>query len=184
MVNDILVDVLSRFNVRQIPSNASVFLSLFVRIAKCELVISVLMAAFKRGLVTSHPTVWNELNAVTIRALYARLYPAPKKLMELLQPSQVYMPLTARRDRLFEFLWRYVFLQFVPGSSLVLVPQIEAAFTTFSGVQGRPIVHTGSSRTDLSTEYESFAEFWKELTPLSPRTYVSSNINYIRFSQA
>ena len=34
-VDDIIVDVLSRFNVREIPSNPSGFLSLFLRIAKC-----------------------------------------------------------------------------------------------------------------------------------------------------
>ena len=66
------------------------------------------MAAFKRGLATSHPTVWNELDAVTIRALYVRLYPTPEKVMELLQPIQDYMPLTAHGDRVFEFLRRYV----------------------------------------------------------------------------
>lgn len=173
-VDDIIVDVLSRFNVREIPSNPSGFRSLFLRIAKCEFVTrpSVLMAAFKKGMLMSHQVLWNDLNAASIRALYAKLYPSPDKVMELLQPNGDYVPLTARRERVFEFLRRYVrglsrdkvpvFLQFVTGSSLVLVPRIEVAFTTLSGIQRRPIAHTCSCRVDLSTEYESFAAFCKE----------------------
>ena len=120
----------------------------------------------------SHQVLWNDLNAASIRALYAKLYPSPDKVMELLQPNGDYVPLTARRERVFEFLRRYVrglsrdkvpvFLQFVTGSSLVLVPRIEVAFTTLSGIQRRPIAHTCSCRVDLSTEYESFAAFCKE----------------------
>ena len=55
-VDDIIVDVLSRFNVRDIPSNPSGFRSLFLRIAKCEFVTrpSVLMTAFKKGMLMSH----------------------------------------------------------------------------------------------------------------------------------
>lgn len=95
------------------------------------------MAAFKRGLVKAHPAVWNEVDAVAIRAVYARLYPTPEKVMALLQPNQDYLPLTPRRDRVFEFLRRYVrslprdklpsFFQFVMGS-LVLVPYIVRRF--------------------------------------------------------
>ena len=173
-VDDIIVDVLSRFNVREIPSNPSGFRSLFLRFAKCEFVTrpSVLMAAFKKGMLMSHQVLWKDLNAASIRALYAKLYPSPDKVMELLQPNGDYVPLTARRERVFEFLRRYVrglsrdkvpvFLQFVTGSSLVLVPRIEVAFTTLSGIQRRPIAHTCSCRVDLSTEYESFAAFCKE----------------------
>ena len=97
----------------------------------------------------SHQVLWNDLNAASIRALYAKLYPSPDKVMELLQPNGDYVPLTARRERVFEFLRRYVrglsrdkvpvFLQFVTGSSLVLVPRIEVAFTTLSGIQRRHI---------------------------------------------
>lgn len=126
-LDDILLDMLSCYNVHEIPSNATGFRSLFVRIAKCEFVTkpSVLMAAFKRGLVKTHPAVWNEVDAVAIRAVYARLYPTPEKVMALLQPNQDYLPLTPRRDRVFEFLRGYVeslprdklpsFLQFVTG---------------------------------------------------------------------
>ena len=120
----------------------------------------------------SHQVLWNELNTASIRALYAKLYPSPDKIMELLQPNGDYVPLTARRERVFEFLRRYfrglsrdkvpVFLQFVTGSSLVLVPRIEVAFTTLSEIQRRPIAHTCSCRVDLPTEYESFAAFFKE----------------------
>ena len=173
-VDDVIVDVLSRFNVREIPSNPSGFRSLFLRIAKCEFVTrsSVLMAAFKKGMFMSHHVLWNDLNAASIRVLYAKLYPSPDKVMELLQSNGDYMPLTARRERVFEFLRRYVrglsrdkvpvFLQFVTGSSLVLFLRIEVAFTTLSGIQRRPIAHTCSRRVDLSTEYESFAAFCKE----------------------
>lgn len=180
-VDDILNEVLSRFNVRQIPSNPSDFRSLCVRIAKCEFVTRpcVLMTAFKKGMLTSHPDVWNELDAVSIGALYAKLYPTPEKVTELLQPSQDDVPLNTRRERVFEFLRRYVrslprdkvpvFLHFVTGSSLVLVPHIEVAFTTLSGIQRRPIIHTCSGRVDLSTEYESFAAFCKEFDTITSK---------------
>ena len=55
----------------------------------------------------SHQVLWNELNAASIRALYAKLYPSPDKVMELLQPNGDYLPLSARRERVFEFLRRY-----------------------------------------------------------------------------
>ena len=63
-VDDILVDILSRYNVRQIPTSRSEFHSLFVRIAKCKFVTkpSVLMAAFKRGLEKAHPAIWKAIN--------------------------------------------------------------------------------------------------------------------------
>ena len=130
------------------------------------------MAAFKRGLFKAHPAVWEELGAGAIRALYASLYPTPEKVVALLEASKEYTPLSARRDRVFEFLRRYVrslprdkvsnFLQFVTGSSVVLVPYIEVAFTDLSGILRRPIAHSCTCRIDVSTEYESFAAFCKE----------------------
>lgn len=173
-VDDTLLDILSRYNVRQIPTSKSEFYSLFVRIAKCEFVTkpSVLMAAFKRGLENAHPALWKEMDAATTRALYVRLYPTAEKVVELLEPSEEYKPLTQRRDRVFEFLRRYVrslskekvpnFLQFVTGTSLALVPHITVAFTDLSGIQRRPIAHTCKCRVDVSTEDESFAAFCKE----------------------
>ena len=69
-----------------------------------------------------------------------------------------------------------VFLQFVTGSSLVLVPRIEVALTTLSGIQRCPIVHTCSCRVDLSTEYESFAAFCKKFdTVISKEEYFQYN---------
>lgn len=58
-VDDVLVDILSRYNVRQIPTSRSEFYSLFVGLAKCEFVTkpSVLMAASKRGLEKAHPAM-------------------------------------------------------------------------------------------------------------------------------
>lgn len=173
-MDDTLLDILSRYNVRQIPTSKSEFYSLFVRIAKCEFVTkpSVLMAAFNRGLENAHPALWKEMDAATTRALYVRLYPTAEKVVELLEPSEEYKPLTQRHDRVFEFLRRYVlslskekvasFLQFVTGTSLALVPHITVAFTDLSGIQRRPIAHTCTCRVDVSTEYESFAAFCKE----------------------
>lgn len=122
------------------------------------------MAAFKRGLEKAHPAIWKAINASDIRTLYVRLCPSAEKLVELLEPSYEYMPLNSRRDRVFEFLRRYVrslskekvpsFLQFVTGTSLAL--------TDLSGIQTRPIVHMCTSRVDVSTEYESFAAFCRE----------------------
>ena len=82
-LDDILIDVLSRYNVREIPSNTSEYHSLFVRITKCEFVTkpNLLMAAFKRGLLKAHPAVWEKLDAVAIRALYASLFPTPEKVV-------------------------------------------------------------------------------------------------------
>ena len=93
-VDDILVDILSRYNVRQIPTSRSEFHSLFVRIAKCQFVTkpSFLMVAFKRGLEKAHAAIWKAINASDIRALYVRLYPTAEKLVELLEPSDEYIP--------------------------------------------------------------------------------------------
>ena len=63
---------------------------------------SVLIASFKRGLVKTHPAVWSELDAAAIRSLYAHLYPTPEKVMSLLIPSEEYMTLNARHDRVFD----------------------------------------------------------------------------------
>lgn len=152
-VDDILVDILSWYNVRQIPTFWSEFHSLFIRIAKCEFVTKA-------------------INASDIRTLYVCLYPTAEKLVELLEPSDEYMPLNSRHDRVFEFLRRYVrrlskekvpsFLKFVTGTSLALVPHITVAFTDLSGIQTRPFVHTCTSCVDVSTEYESFAAFCRE----------------------
>ncbi|KAL9961209.1 hypothetical protein ACROYT_G030112 [Oculina patagonica] len=174
-VDDSLIDILSRFNVRTIPSTMAEFNSLFLRIARCEFVTkpSVLMAAFKQGMLETHPELWSELDANTIRAVYARLDPTPGKVLEIIQTCPDDMPLTAQRERVLEFFRRYirsltkdkvaVFLQFITGSNLLLVPKIEVAFTSLAGIQRRPIVHTCTGRIDLSTEYESFAAFSKEI---------------------
>ena len=116
--------------------------------------------------------IWKAINASDIRTLYVRLYPTAEKLLELLEPSDEYMPLNSRHDRVFEFLRRYVrrlskekvpsFLKFVTGTSLALVPHITVAFTDLSGIQTRPFVHTCTSCVDVSTEYESFAAFCRE----------------------
>lgn len=174
-VDDSLIDILSRFNVRTIPSTMAEFNSLFLRIARCEFVTkpSVLMAAFKQGMSETHPELWSELDANTIRAVYARLDPTPGKVLEIIQTCPDDMPLTAQRERVLEFFRRYirsltkdkvaVFLQFITGSNLLLVPKIEVAFTSLARIQRRPIVHTCTGRIDLSTEYESFAAFSKEI---------------------
>ena len=174
-VDDTLIDILFRFNVRNIPTSRAEFHSLFLRIAKCEFITkpSVLVKAFKEGMLDAHPAVWSDLDATTIRTIYGRLDPTPEKVVAVLHPSPDYTPLTPQRDRVFEFLRRYVrrltrekvslFLQFVTGSSLLLVSKVEVAFTNLSGIQRRPIAHTCTDRIDVSTEYESFAAFAKEI---------------------
>ena len=150
-VEEILIDILSHFNVREIRSNPSDLRSLFIHIAKCEFVKWpwMLMTAFRRGMVTSHPNVWNKLHAVSIKPSCIQLQ---RKWRSYLSRMKITCPWPPAARGFSNIL----------GDMSVVSPEIRClssltlwrvVFTTLSGIQRRPIAHTCSAQVDLSTEY-------------------------------
>ena len=165
-----LLDIYSRFGVREIPKPAN-FLVLITNMAKFHFLRkpAAAISEIKSGIPEVHLGFWNKLSIADLYALYRALQVAPAKVLSLLDDSRV---TNQAEERVFEYLKQYIgnmkddelqnFLRYVTGFSVVSTKAITVSFNALDGLARRPIGHTCTHTIELSTAYVSYMDFSTE----------------------
>ncbi len=119
----------------------------------------------------THKDFWNNLNASDIHALYYGLSVDPCKVLSMLE---VCPPANDLESRVADYLKIMIgnmkvnelsiFLRFVTGASVCIVPTIKVEFNGLSGLGRRPIAHTCDSILELPTSYINYEDFRAEFS--------------------
>ncbi|KAJ7380549.1 hypothetical protein OS493_009016 [Desmophyllum pertusum] len=176
-VDGAILSCLSLYNVRKVPSGQQLETTI-LDIARCEFLVKpqAIMRAFKSGMFDCKPEPWSTVRQDELVNLYDILNVEPDKVSEMVVPSEFDQSLNQAKDRVFNFLIRFLksctkemaiaFLRYCTGSNVMVVPRIEVSFVDVSGLARRPVAHTCTARLDLSTSYESYASFCREFSKI------------------
>ena len=167
-----LIEILSRFECRQIPTPNNIQ-QLIIGVARHEFLVKPLGAlyALHSGVPRVHQGFWSQFSLQELFALYAALNATPAIVLDRIEePEQS----NSAQMRIFSHLIRFIgnmkqeelrcFLRFVTGSSVMIDKSIKVNFNSLQGLARRPISHTCSCLLELSTSYSSFLEFEQEFS--------------------
>ena len=169
-VRDGLIDVYSRFQLREIPKPGN-FFQLITGIAKFHFLRkpAAAIAEIHSGIPEVHSRFWQKLSIGDFYAIYNALQASPAKVLALLDDESCS---NKSEERIFGYLRQYIgnmqpdeirnFLRFVTGSSVCSSKVISVTFNAVDGLGRRPIGHTCPCMLELSTAYATYLEFVAE----------------------
>ena len=175
-MQDTLIDLLSRFGCREMPTPQNLS-QLLKNIARHEFLVKPLagLYALHSGVPEAHKGFWSMFSVQDLFELYLRLNATSAAVLARIEePEQT----NSSKARVFGFLRQLIgnmknaevrlFLRFVTGSSVLIDKSISVTFNNLHGAARRPISHTCSCTLELSTTYCSYPDFEQEfLTVLS-----------------
>ena len=175
-IQSTLLDVLSRFGCRQLPTPDNL-LSIIERVAEYEFLVkpAAAISLVNSGIPNSHKQFWmnnsiteiyNELTVTSTKIL--NMLMAPKE--DIISEQRVYGYLTSMIGNLSVDDLRAL-LRFITGSSVCSATEILVTFNQLSGLGRRPIAHTCDSTLELSTLYMNYEDFYDEFRA------ILSNVN-------
>ena len=139
-----LVNILSRFGCRQIPTHLNL---LTAQAAQCEFCAkpAASLALIHYGIPNNHKAFWENTSASDVHALYYGQSVNPSKVLPMLEGNL----LSSTCDKLMignmQVSELSLFLRFVTGASVCTVPIIRVEFNISNGLGHRPIAHTCDS---------------------------------------
>lgn len=147
-----LIDILSRFACRHIPTANSIQ-QLINDVARYEFSVKTLTAthAMRIGVPTIYSGFWENFTTEELFTLYKALTTTPSSVLRMiLEP----VAMNAAKERVYGYLISFVgnltleelrlFLRFITGSSVCIDKKIEITFNNLTGAARRPIAHTCS----------------------------------------
>lgn len=127
------------------------------------------LQAINAGIPSEHRPFWNSITVQKLHAVYMSLSVTVSKVLELLEEPTL---VTEGQQLVWQYLKSYVgnmqneelrmFLRFITGSFVIVVPKISVTFNTLDGLARRPLSHTCSATLDLPSTYTSLPEFSSE----------------------
>jgi hypothetical protein len=174
-----LIEVYSRFGVRQIPKPGN-FSKLIIDIAKFYFLRKPAAAIdeVKSGIPCVHAPFWKNLSTGELYGIFRALQATPAKVLALLENVK---GSNQSQERVFNYLRQYVgnmqqdelhnFLRFVTGSSVCSSTVISVVFNALDGLARRPIGHTCSRTLELSTSYASYLDLVQEFRAVLSSEY-------------
>ena len=166
--SDEILDILSSYGVRQLPSNGNVR-EIFIKLAHKEIIQkpnyiterwSAVLQPLKKCLSNS------------IDEVYLKLEPTTKKVLQLLKDE----PTSSDERAVLGYLKRFIrglevaklkrFLVFTTGSDLMVCDSLKINFVRLDGLGRRPVAHTCGPCLELSTTYQSFPELREEFSSI------------------
>lgn len=167
---DTLVDTLSRFGCRQVPTPDKL-MSTIKCIAEYEFMIkpAAAISLVHSGIPTAHRSFWSQKTVSGVSALYDSLTVSAARIRKSLMSSsennsnaeRVYGYFTTMIDNSTTEDLRSL-LRFITGSSICSASDILVVYNSLSGLSRRPIAHTCDSTIELSTTYLNYADFHSE----------------------
>ena len=173
-----LVNILSRFGCRQIP-NVSNICKLIEQVAQYEFCArpAAALGLIHSGIPHNHKLFWKKKSASDFHALFYKLTVTPSKVLSMLQFGVLINEL---ESRVCNYLTTMIgnmnvselslFLRFVTGASVCVVPQIHVEFNALTGFGRRPIAHTCDSILELPTSYTNYEDFHGEFKAILQTT--------------
>ncbi len=164
--------ILGRFGARKLPSKGNLR-NLIRDIAELLFVIQPLPAChlMHSGIPPKHVEFWSSLTTDELYAMYQGMAVSAKRIANsFVEPSTYSNP---NEERVYGYLLQCIgnlpqeelslFLRFVTGSSVFCNWPIYITFNGLTGLARRPIAHCCTCMLELSSAYESFFEFNKEM---------------------
>lgn len=167
-VQETLLNVLSRFGCRQLPTPTNLRCCI-EHIAKYEFVSrpSAAVFAVHSGIPNSHQVFWMQQTVSSVSTIYQKLTVTAKKVSDMLMLPETK---SQNEERVYSYLTTMLgnmnsnelrsFLRFVTGSSVCSSNEILVTFNSVSGLARRPLAHTCDSTLELSSTYMNFDEFY------------------------
>lgn len=169
-IKDTLLEVLSRFGCRGLPSPDNL-ISNIQRVAEYEFLIkpAAAISLINSGIPKTHREFWSNKTVDSIIFIYENLTATSEKILDLLMlpeansvgESRVYGYLTTMVGNMNTDELRSL-LRFITGSSVCSVTEILVTFNSLSGLARRPIAHTCDCTLELSTTYINYNDFYGE----------------------
>jgi hypothetical protein len=167
-----LINLLSRFECKEIPSSSNLVRLLAVAARHLFLgkAFSILFT-MRLGVPKALHGFWNKYSVEELFELYKALNASTSAVLKrITEPADM----NAAQARTFSYLLTYIgnmkynelrlFIRFVTGSSVMTAQDITVYFNYLSGLQRRPISHTCDSGLQLPVEYSTFPEFEQEFS--------------------
>ena len=173
-----LVNVLSRFGCRQVPTRSNLH-NLIEQVARYEFCAkpAAAIGLIHSGIPLNHKAFWERKNAADVHKLFYEMSVTPKKVLSMLEFEDVTNEL---EDRVCSYLTTMIgnmqvhelsiFLRFVTGASVCIVPNIKVEFNALSGFGRRPIAHTCDSVLELPSSYTNYEDFRGEFKAIFDTT--------------
>ena len=165
-----LVNILSRFGCRQVPTHSNLR-SLVEQVARYEFCAkpAAALAFIHSGIPLNHKPFWERKNATDVQGLFYRMSVTPTKVLSMLEFCEIANEL---EERVCNYLTTMVgnmqvnelslFLRFITGASVCIVPKIKVEFNALSGFGRRPIAHTCDCVLELPITYLNYDDFYGE----------------------
>ena len=165
-----LVNILSRFGCRQRPTHLNLS-KVIEDVARYEFCVkpAAALALIHTGIPQNHKLFWEKKSASDVHALFYRMSVTPSKVLSFLEFS---FATNENESRVSSYLTTMIgnmtvselslFLRFVTGASVCIVPKIRVEFNGLSGFGRRPIAHTCDSVLELPTSYINYDDFYGE----------------------
>ena len=164
-----LIQVLARFNCREIPTNETIK-KVIINISRYEFLSKPLAATtlMNSGIPVAHKVFWEGKTVDELYKIYIALTATPSKVLEVLNSDTE----NENQERVLAYLQQFIgsmsqdmirrFLRFVTGSSVCLSSHITVVFNESSGFCRSPVGHTCTSTLELPATYVSYPEFMSE----------------------
>ena len=169
-VFEALMLLLSRFNIREVPSPKNLKETL-INVAYYEFIAkpASALAIIHSGVPSQHKAFWKSLNISFLQSVYQAQCVSTIMVLKMFENAEGY---NETEERMLNYLRQFIgsmsqeelhiFLRFVTGGAACSSNQVGVTFNSLAGVQRRPIAHTCSPSLELSTTYISYTEFVSE----------------------
>lgn len=159
---DELIDVLSNYDCKVLPTEENIA-QIVAELANQEIVQ-------KPAYISDcfYDVVKNMLSKADLDNLYNNCKPSSKNILHLME-FEIYTP---EHEKVISFLKKYIrdaddnirmsFLRFTTGSDIPLGQPIKITFSTYKGLERRPIAHTCGNTIEISEHYDNYIEFRSE----------------------
>ena len=167
-VKEEVIDILSRFGCRQVPTPTNL-LNLIVEVARYEFCTkpAAAISLIHSGFPEIHKLFWSSKSASDIYNLYCRLTVTRPKVLALLKfpdfCSSEHMRISGYLKTMIGNMQQNelrLFLRFVTGASVCIVPKISIEFNGLTGLGRRPIAHTCDALLELPVAYINYEDFY------------------------
>ena len=173
-----LLNILSRFGCRQMPTPSNLH-NLVEQVALYEFCAkpATALALIHSGIPLTHKPFWEQKSALDVHTLFYDMTVTPSKVLSMLEFEDATNELELR---VCSYLTTMIgnmqvgeltlFLRFVTGVSVCIVPKIKVEFSALSGFGRRPLAHTCDSILELPTAYTNYEDFYGDFKAIFDMT--------------
>ncbi len=165
-----LINTLSRFDIREVPTPKNLRLML-INISKYEFLAKPVAAnmLMNIGVPAQHKPFWKSVDISKFLSIYRAQSVSTSMTLKMFENAEGSNEI---QSRILLYLRQYIgnmsndelrtFLRFVTGAATCSSLQVSLLFNSTDGLSRRPIAHTCSPSLELSTSYKTYKEFVDE----------------------